>query len=169
MWRRRIKIVSAIVLLGIGATCLVCTYRLGSFHLIAETPLPIPELRSTGKLMLDGYCPVSLVERRKWIVGRTDCRVVRDGCEYHFHGDEERQQFLHDPTTYVPVLRGCDVTEFVDAHQLIPGKRACGLTYNRRIYLFKNEASLWLFSRHSNEFESETFRRLAMGDPFFVH
>lgn len=119
--------------------------------------------------MLDGYCPVSLIEQRKWLIGHSDYRAVHDGCEFHFHSEQHRTRFLENPETYTPVLNGCDVTEYVDSHKLVPGRRACGLTYNRRIYLFKNEASLWLFSRHPEEFERKTSERLARNDPFCVH
>ena len=169
MFTQRRNLILASVLMSCSAVGLAGVLMFGALRPAAQARSPIRELRSSGALMLDGYCPVSLVEQRKWIRGRPDYRTVHDGCEYRFASQDDRQRFLAEPVAYVPVLRGYDVTEYVDAHKLVPGRRGFGVTYRRRIYLFKDEAALWLFERHPAEFEVRVAERLAKGNPFLVH
>lgn len=93
----------------------------------SENPMP---------LGLEGYCPVTLVEKSKWIEGRAQYGVRHRGRTYLFAGVEQQQAFLADPDRYAPRLSGDDPVMALDAGKSTPGQRRYGVFYQSRVYLF---------------------------------
>ena len=55
---------------------------------------------STSKqadVALSGYCPVCVLDMKKWVKGDPRFNVVQDGKTYLFPSDEQRQLFLKNP------------------------------------------------------------------------
>ncbi len=46
---------------------------------------------------LEGYCPVTLVNDERWVIGSPDHRVTFEGCVYHFADAQRRQAFEQSP------------------------------------------------------------------------
>ncbi len=106
-------------------------------------------------LAMEGNCPVTLMERRRWAQGHPSFGVVHRGRTYLFLGPQEREKFLADPDRYSPVLSGLDPVMLVDSNQAVPGKREFGVFgADGRVYLFASEASLARFSERE---ESEQY------------
>jgi YHS domain-containing protein len=105
-------------------------------------PLPNPPLG------LEGYCPVQLVEKAKWIQGSERWGAVHRGQTYLFAGQEEQQHFLAAPDHYAPVNSGNDVVLALEQGRSVPGACDHGVTFSGRVYLFADQASLERFSKN---------------------
>ncbi len=104
---------------------------------------------------LDGFCCVTLVERRKWTKGDVRFGAVHRGKVYKFASQEAQQRFLANPDAFSPVIQGNDPVLALDARQIIPGSREHGLFYQGRIYLFSSEDSLKRFQASPNRYAAE--------------
>jgi YHS domain-containing protein/thiol-disulfide isomerase/thioredoxin len=112
---------------------------------------------------LEGFCPVTLVERsrsapqdpRCWIPGDARWGAVHRGMTYLFAGPEEQKKFLADPDRYSPVLSGNDPVLAFDRAQLQMGRREFGTFYDNRIYLFTSNESLEKFRQNARRYAEE--------------
>lgn len=98
---------------------------------------------------LDGNCPVTLVEQKRWTLGSTTYGVVHRGRTYLFLGPQEKEKFLADPDRYSPVLAGIDPVLAVENRATVSGKREFGVFgADGRVYLFADEASRAKFEQN---------------------
>lgn len=109
----------------------------------AVTPPTQPEAATPDRygsmpLGLEGYCPVTLADRGVWTEGRAQWGVRHRGRTYLFAGPEQQQAFLAAPDRYAPALSGDDPVVVVDQRRSMPGRRAYGVTYQSRMYLFSS-------------------------------
>ena len=58
------------------------------------------------RIGLDGYCPVCIVEAKKWEKGSPDHSTVYDGITYRFPNEAIKKAFLANPAKFVPALDG---------------------------------------------------------------
>ncbi len=108
-------------------------------------------------LAMEGNCPVTLMERRRWAQGHPSFGVVHRGRTYLFLGPQEREKFLTDPDRYSPVLSGLDPVMLVDSNTPVPGKREFGVFgADGRVYLFANEASRARFEENEQTYAGRT-------------
>jgi YHS domain-containing protein/thiol-disulfide isomerase/thioredoxin len=110
-------------------------------------------------LALDGYCPVTLVDRRQWQAGDRQWGAIHRGRTYLFINEAAQKAFLSNPDRYSPVLSGNDPVMRLDHQQDVPGKREYGAFYNDRIYLFTSEDTFQRFDRNPNRYTIETSRQ----------
>lgn len=96
-------------------------------------------------LALDGYCCVRLVEEEKWVKGDPQWGAVHRGRTYLFSGPEEQRRFMANFDKYAPALSGFDCVKYAERRALVEGKRAHGIFYRGRIFLFADEAALQKF------------------------
>lgn len=98
-------------------------------------------------LALDGYCPVTLVEKKKWVLGDTRYGANHLDRTYLFAGPEEQRKFLANSNfdRYAPVAKGIDVVLAAEEHKVVPGKREHGVFFKDHIFLFASEASVQKF------------------------
>ena len=89
-------------------------------------------------LGLEGYCPVTVVERGSWVEGRPQWGVRHRGRTYLFAGPEQQQAFMADPDRYAPALSGDDPVLAFERGRSEPGRRAYGVSYQSRMYLFSS-------------------------------
>jgi YHS domain-containing protein/thiol-disulfide isomerase/thioredoxin len=109
-----------------------------------SSPVAIPP--GNPPLALDGYCPVSLTDKHRWVLGNRRWGARHEGRTYLFAGPEEQQKFLANPDRYAPVLSGYDVVKLVEGTQLVEGRREHGAWFGGRVYLFSDEESFQKFS-----------------------
>lgn len=115
---------------------------------------------------LDGNCPVTLMERKRWAVGHTSFGAVHRGRTYLFLGPQERDKFLADPDRFSPVLGGLDPVHALDHQQSVPGKREYGVFgADGKIYLFADEASRARFEQNEQHYTSAATQ--ALGQPTY--
>jgi protein disulfide-isomerase len=117
---------------------------------------------------LEGYCPVTLFETRKW--RRADARwgVVHRDRTYLFAGPDQQQKFLEDPDRYAPMLSGFDPVRYLEQGQLVEGRRQHGLWYRNQMFLFADEASLEQFWKNAEDFAprvEQAMQRPVAGGP----
>jgi len=104
-------------------------------------------------LGLDGYCPVTLCEKRDcWVAGDTRWGAIHRGRTYLFAGEAERKAFLADPDRYAPVLEGNDPVLALERSRAVPGARDHGVFYDGRVYLFANEETLEVFRKDPDRY-----------------
>ncbi|HJT36627.1 MAG TPA: thioredoxin family protein [Pirellulales bacterium] len=111
-----------------------------------------PSAASNPPLALDGFCPVTLVERKKWLSGDARWGAIHRGRTYLFVGQQEQQAFLATPDRYAPVLNGIDPVVALDRQQELMGKREFGAFLDNHIYLFSSEASYRQFKKNPTRY-----------------
>ena len=94
---------------------------------------------------MDGYCPVSLVEKSTWTKGDVRWGANHRGRTYLFTSATEQARFLASPDRYAPVLSGNDPVRYSERGELVAGSRKHGVFYHNQVYLFADEASLERF------------------------
>jgi YHS domain-containing protein len=109
---------------------------------------------------LDGFCPVTLVEKRAWSAGNVAFGAVHRGRTYLFVGPEQVQKFLANPDAYAPVLSGNDPVLALDNQVSVPGRREYGVFSGSRIYLFANEESRNRFQQNPNRYAAEAVQAM---------
>lgn len=114
----------------------------------SESDNGAPRAASNPPLALDGFCPVTLVERKKWLSGDARWGAIHRGRTYLFVGQQEQQAFLATPDRYAPVLNGIDPVVALDRQQELLGKREFGAFLDNQIYLFSSEASYRQFKKN---------------------
>jgi len=97
---------------------------------------PAADPHGSMPLGLEGYCPVTIADRGMWVEGRAQWGVRHRGRTYLFAGPEQQQAFLTTPDRYAPALSGDDPVLAFDSGTAEPGRRAYGVTYQSRMYLF---------------------------------
>ena len=97
---------------------------------------PAADSQGSMPLGLEGYCPVTIADRGMWVEGRAQWGVRHRGRTYLFAGPEQQQAFLTAPDRYAPALSGDDPVLAFDSGTAEPGRRAYGVTYQSRMYLF---------------------------------
>ena len=87
-------------------------------------------------LALKGYCPVSILEMRKWVKGDPAYRVVYDGHAYLFANEQGKKMFEANPAKYVPALGGDCVVALVKMGKRVPGDIRYSAVHDGRLFLF---------------------------------
>lgn len=85
---------------------------------------------------LEGYCPVCVIEMKKWVRGKPEYQATYDGQTYFFPGPDQKKMFLADPAKYVPALGGDCTVCFVNRGTRVPGSIRFATLYDNRLFLF---------------------------------
>jgi YHS domain-containing protein/thioredoxin-related protein len=131
---------------------------------VAPDPAGAPDsLRDNPPFGLEGYCPVELCEKRRWVLGNRTWGAIHRGRTYLFAGPEEQRRFLADPDRYAPVISGDDVVMSLDRGQSVPGRREHGVFYQGQIYLFAGEESLGAFGKNPSRYADQVLQAMRSG------
>jgi protein disulfide-isomerase len=98
-------------------------------------------------LALEGFCPVSLADKRAWVAGDVRWGAIHHHHTYLFAGEAEQQAFLADPQRFAPALDGYDAVLALDRSQSVSGSREHGVIFDGRVYLFTGEETLNVFRK----------------------
>lgn len=101
------------------------------------------------KPALEGYCPVCIVDMKKWVKGNAEIKSTFDGQTYLFPGQEQKATFDANPAKYTPVLGGDCTVAYKKMGQRVPGDIRQATIHNDRLFLFSNEMA-------KNEFAANT-------------
>lgn len=115
---------------------------------------PVADQHGPMPLGLEGYCPVTVVERGSWVEGRPQWGARHRGRTYLFAGPEQQQAFLADPDRYSPALSGDDPVLAFENGRSEPGRRAYGVSYQSRMYLFSSPESRAAFTADPDRYTS---------------
>lgn len=113
---------------------------------------------------LDGYCPVTLVQKQAWKKGDARFGVVHRGRTYLFAGQEEKDTFFANPDDFSPALSGIDPVEFAETGEVQDGQRKHGVVYQNRVYLFSSERNLETFWQEPERYASRIQQAMETGD-----
>ena len=89
----------------------------------------------TSGVALEGYCPVCIVEAKKWVRGNSRHQVTHDSRTYYFPSDKEKRMFEANPAKYVPALGGDCTVCYANAGKRVPGNIRHGVFHNGRLFL----------------------------------
>jgi YHS domain-containing protein len=126
-----------------------------------------PDPYGSMPLGLEGYCPVTLADRGVWTEGRAQWGARHRGRTYLFAGPEQQQAFLANPDRYAPALSGDDPVLAFDQGRTTPGRRAYGVTYQSRMYLFSSPETKAAFTANPDRYTTNVVlaeRPTASGD-----
>jgi YHS domain-containing protein len=126
-----------------------------SFEQPEDTPreanLPanrIKKIAQAAPVLLDGYCPVELINGERWLLGDSRWKVVHQGHTYLLCGEQQRDSFLANPARYTPVFSGNDAVLIKETGARMSGKTDYCVTYGDRLYMFSNATTLWKFQQN---------------------
>jgi|GEM_PF-3647946 len=104
--------------------------------------------------LLDGFCPVTMIDREAWVPGSKQWGVIHLGELYYFASAEAQGKFLREPHRYAPMLNGIDVVLLLEERRIVPGLRNYGWTdpQHGRIYLFASEETAARFNDHWEDY-----------------
>lgn len=111
-----------------------------------------PDAHGSMPLGLEGFCPVSLVDKGTWVEGRAQWGARHRGRTYLFAGPEQQQAFLADPDRYAPALSGDDPVLACDSGRQVAGQRRYGVTYQARTYLFSSPETRAAFAANPQHY-----------------
>jgi protein disulfide-isomerase len=114
----------------------------------------MPQAGPRPPLGLDGYCPVTLLKKDVWKQGDPRYGVIHRGRLFLFAGSDEAEAFFRNPDEYSPVLAGIDPVHLADSGEPLEGKRAHGVVYRKRVYLFSSEQNLQRFWQDPEKYVS---------------
>lgn len=131
-----------------------------------QTLTPLGLTGSQPHLGLDGFCPVTLIERslvapsdaHAWQRGDARWGAVHRGVTYLFVSPAEQKKFLQSPDRYAPALSGNDPVLAFEKGQLREGRREFGALSDGRMYLFVDETDFEIFKRDPRRYEQQVWR-----------
>lgn len=111
---------------------------------LAQNDSSIPDGREQTRLtaeerllpMIDGYCPVTLWENRKWIKGSTEFQSEFRGQIYHLSSAAAKATFEENPRRFTPRFLGCDPVIVWESDRAVRGTTRFGAFYDDELYLF---------------------------------
>lgn len=94
------------------------------------------------KIALSGFCPVCVIEMKKWEKGDANISSKFDGMTYLFPSEEVKTKFEAAPEKYVPVLNGDCIVCFEKHGKRVPGTVQHAKLNDGRLYLFPSEKEM---------------------------
>lgn len=111
-----------------------------------------PTDRANPPTAMNGYCPVSILESRRWVKGDPQFAVVLDGKLYLFSGQEQKDRYLRNPVKYTPALGGDCIVCAVKGIARHPGSINFTAIHNERLFMFPGEREKEEFMREPDEY-----------------
>jgi len=108
-----------------------------------------PGTRGSGtkgqQLGLNGYCPVCIIEMKKWMKGNPLFASRFDGKIYYFPSAQIKAKFDANPAKYVPALGGDCTVCLAKMGKRMPGSVQQAAFHQNRLYLFPSEQQKKMF------------------------
>ncbi len=109
-------------------------------------------------LALEGYCPVTLADEKRWQMGSPELAVRHRNRVYHLSSPSAKEKFLASPDRFAPICSGMDIVVYLEQGRLVEGKRELGCRYQDRVYLFSSQESKQKFLDAKKELSKEMQR-----------
>ncbi len=106
----------------------------------------------SAPLAFEGYCPVTLKQVHKWVMGNSQFGATHRGRTYLFTGEQQRQQFLANPDAFSPVFSGMDAVKLLEENQTVEGSRKYGFEYRGAFYLFSSKDTMDRFASQPDRY-----------------
>ncbi|QDV21901.1 hypothetical protein [Aureliella helgolandensis] len=101
-----------------------------------------------SQVALGGYCPVCVIDMKKWVQGDPRFSVSQDGKTYLFPGEEQRRSFLNNPNKYTPALGGDCTVCLVEMGKTMPGSIRFATLHEGRLFLFPSAEQKQMFAKN---------------------
>ncbi|MCE9604964.1 MAG: thioredoxin family protein [Planctomycetia bacterium] len=124
---------------------------------VAPTKSPLEAQLPAGSppLALEGYCPVTVIEKMVWTKGNPLYGAIHLNRTYLFPTAEQQAKFLANPDRYSPIISGNDPVVALEKNQIVSGKREHGLMFEERMILFSSKESYDKFCKESKRYTTE--------------
>lgn len=116
----------------------------------AQSGSRLPTTRAN--VALEGYCPVCVIEMKKWVRGNPQHKAAYDGKTYYFPSDKQRQMFVADPAKFVPALGGDCVVCYANLGKRVPGNIRHAALHDNRLFLFPSDEQQKEFVAHAAKY-----------------
>ena len=113
----------------------------GGPHAIDSTK----SMKKVEKIGLEGYCPVCVIDARKWERGRPEFQSTYDGVTYYFPNAAIKGKFDAAPAKYVPALGGDCTVCYAKLGKRVPGNIRHASLRNKRLFLFPSDGEKRVF------------------------
>ena len=104
------------------------------------------------KLGYAGYCPVCILDMKKWVKGSAEHQVTYDSTVYHFPSAETKEKFMANPVKYVPALGGDCTVCLAKVGKRVAGDVRFASLHENRVYLFPEEKQKKMFDESPAEY-----------------
>lgn len=101
---------------------------------------------------LKGFCPVSLLDRRRLTDTNPEFKARFGLKTYYFSTADARNKFEQNPTRYLPVAGGNDVVRLAATDEEVKGKLDHAAWYRGRLYLFESAETRRVFFERPTEY-----------------
>lgn len=115
-------------------------------------PGGLTETDPDGPYGLEGYCPVTLLEKEEWVPGNPQFAVQHQGKVYLLAGPAQQKRFLANPVRYIPADGGMDPVLAVEENRHVPGRTEFCAVYDGRLYLFSSAETLARFHQDPKKY-----------------
>lgn len=105
-----------------------------------------------GAIALEGYCPVCIVDMKKWVKGNPAVQATYDGQTYYFPSNEQKEMFLADPAKYTPALGGDCTVCAAKMGESVPGSIRHAAISQKRLFLFPSQEQQQEFLAHAAKY-----------------
>jgi len=106
----------------------------------------------TTQLTLEGYCPVTLWENRRWIQGEDQYQVEYQGQRVLLSSKEAFDKFNTNPKRYLPRFLGCDPVVVWETDRTVPGKIDFAAFYDDELFLFSSNENRAKFKSSPDQY-----------------
>jgi thioredoxin-related protein/YHS domain-containing protein len=106
-------------------------------------------------LALEGYCPVTVIEKMVWKQGDPLYGAIHLNRTYLFPSAEQQAKFLANPDRYSPIISGNDPVVALEKNEIVSGRRQFGLVYENRMILFSSKESYDKFCKESKRYTTD--------------
>jgi thioredoxin-related protein/YHS domain-containing protein len=131
-------------------------------RIAAAKPQPDDISKSTGKAQtakpgpvligMDGYSPVAMHQRRKWVTGKKEFAWPQHGISYWMADADELAAFQRDPGRFAPKLLGCDPVILNETDRALPGKVQYGAIFDGELFFFTTAESRTKFRENPTQY-----------------
>jgi YHS domain-containing protein/thiol-disulfide isomerase/thioredoxin len=119
------------------------------------------EVSQAPPFALELFCPVTLLESKKWHKGNVRFGAVHRNRTYLFASEDAQRRFLADPERYAPVLSGCDPVLFAETNQWIDGNPSIGLLIGGKTFFFVSAESRSRFLLSPQPYTARAYEGMA--------
>ena len=117
--------------------------------------LGIPVCRAPGQTTaMQGFCPVTILDGRKWEKGDSSLKSTYDNRTYFFVSRKAKEKFDSSPPRYIPALGGDCIVCLVNMKKRIAGSVFFSVRHKDRLYLFPQDEAKKVFKEDPEKFEN---------------
>lgn len=112
-----------------------------------------PAVATAQTTAMNGFCPVTILNSKKWEKGDQSIKSVYDNRIYYFVNSDAKKTFDANPPKYVPSLGGDCIVCLINVGKRIPGSVYFSVRHKNRLYLFPQDEAKKVFKDDPEKYE----------------